>query len=263
MPYSSFQYFFNYLHYIFTSYGKHHVHSPFVFEFITQVLEDCKPKSDYNTIEKIRKDFLKNERQIEILDLGAGSRKMKSPTRKIKDITRYNLKPQKYAQLIYRIIQHYQSQNILELGTSLGITTSYMALANSNSKITTIEGSETIFEIAKSSFQKLPINNINTILGSFDKVLPEILPKLGSLDLVFIDGNHTEKATQQYFSWVMPYMSQFGIIIFDDIHWSPSMEKAWQKIQSHPETRVSIDLFFMGIVFLNTNLSQEKFKIRF
>ena len=41
------------------------------------------------------------------------------------------------------------------------------------------------------------------------------------------------------------------------------MENAWNHIKQHGKSTVTIDLFFVGIVFIKKELSKENFKIRF
>ena len=122
--YSPFQLAKKYLKYYFTSSnGKGHgVHSPFVFDFIKFVLNDKKQYPCYYPVEKLRQNLLMNNDVIEVEDFGAGSAIIKSKQRVVKDIAASSLKSKKYSQLLFRIVQHYKSINILELGTSFGTT---------------------------------------------------------------------------------------------------------------------------------------------
>jgi len=174
------------------------------------------------------------------------------------------LKPKKYAQLLYRIAKYYQPKTILELGTSFGITSSYLAAGNSNVKLFTIEGSSAIAGIAHKTFQKLGLNNIELTEGDFNNVLPSLLAKLNSIDFAFIDGNHRKEPTLDYFRQLLSHSNATTILIFDDIHWSKEMEEAWTEIQRSPRVTLTIDLFFIGIVFVNPDFKiKQDFVIRF
>ena len=164
---------------------------------------------------------------------------------------------------LYRIIQFYKPKNILELGTSLGISTCYLAKANPEGKIFTFEGCPETAKIAQQSFEKLNIKNTEIILGNFNSTLKQKAAELQSIDFVFIDGNHQEKPTIDYFKECLNYANNDTLFIFDDIHWSRGMENAWEHIKKHPKTTVTIDLFFVGIVFVKSELSKEHFTIRF
>lgn len=257
--YSSFQLAKKYLHYRLTgSNGQGHgVHSPFVFDFIKNVLRDKKQYDCYEKIEAIRKELLSNNKTIEVEDFGAGSNVIKSNQRVIKDIAASSLKPKKYAQLLFRMIQYYQPKTIVELGTSLGVTTSYLASANADSKVYTCEGAKEIASIAKQNFHTLDIKNINVIEGDFTKTLPTLFADLQQVDFAFVDGNHRKKPTIDYFDQLLNLSTFSTILIFDDIHWSKEMEEAWAEIQQHPRVTLTIDLFFIGIVCINTD-----FKVR-
>ncbi len=254
---------FRYILYLLNSKNKHHIHSPFVFELVTQVINVKSENQDCNQIEQLRKQLCETETTIKITDFGAGYNINLSNERKIKDIAKNSAKSAKFGKLLYRIVKYYQPQQILELGTSLGISTSYLAKANQKTKIYTFEGCPQTAAIAKQNFNQLDLNNINLILGNFDDVLKIELVEISSLDLVFIDGNHQKEPTLNYFKECLKYANNDTIFIFDDIHWSDDMQKAWKKIQRNASVSTTIDLFFVGIVFIKKELSKEHFVIRF
>ena len=257
---------FKYLRYYLTAAnGKGHgVHSPFVFEFITRVLNDKRRFYAFDGIEKIRTQLLSNHSTIEIQDFGAGSRVAKTNTRKISDIAKGSLKPAKYSQLLFRMIDYYGPAQIMELGTSLGITTAYLASANTNAKVTTFEGSATIAQIARQNHGSLGLANISLLEGNFDDQLPKWLAHNKKVDFAFIDGNHAYKPTIAYFEALLDVVEDHSILVFDDIHWSREMEAAWAQISAHPRVTLSIDLFFIGIVFFRKEFAQkQQVSIRF
>jgi predicted O-methyltransferase YrrM len=249
-----------YLRYLFTAAnGKGHgVHSPFVFEFITRVLNDNRRFYAFDGIEKIRTQLLSDHTLIEIQDFGAGSRVAKNNTRKISAVAKGSLKPAKYSQLLFRMIDYYGPTQIIELGTSLGITTAYLASANTNAKVTTFEGSATIAQIARQNHQLLGLTNIDLIEGNFDQQLPQWLAQNKSVDFAFIDGNHAFKPTMAYFESLLEVVHDHTILVFDDIHWSEEMEAAWAQISAHPRVTLSIDLFFIGLVFFRKEFAQKQ-----
>lgn len=264
--YNNFQLAKKYLHYYRTAFnGKGHgMHSPFVFDFILNVLNN---KSEYlppSSIEQIRKKLLSDSSTIEIEDLGAGSRTKASNKRSIAQSAKTSLKPEKYAQLLYRLVKHYEPQTIIELGTSLGVTTSYLALANPRAKVFTVEGSQSVSTIAEANFRELNIKNIQLYKGNFDKILPEILQDISSVGLAYVDGNHRHMPTINYFHQLLARSTNDTILIFDDIHWSEEMEKAWEEIKEHPSVQYTIDIFFLGFVFFKKEFRvKQHFSIRF
>ena len=235
----------------------HGIHSPFVFNFIRHVLNDHNLYPAYREIELVRHNMLHTHRVIEVEDLGAGSALSKLKSRKISDIAREAVKPRKYGQLIYRLCHYFQPRQVVELGTSLGLTTAYLAKGFPESRVITIEGAPEIAAVARQNFRDLKLKNTRILEGNFDDILPKLMEELESVDLVFIDGNHREQATLNYLLMLLEKTNPSSILIFDDIHWSAEMEEAWETIKGHPAVKITIDLFFMGFVFF-----REEFKMK-
>ena len=264
--YPKLQFAFNYLrYYLQAANGKGHgIHSPFVFEFITKILNDKSEYADYKKIEELRRTLLHDKKVVTVEDLGAGSSSFKSNRRSIASIARVAVKGAKYAQLLYRIIRYYQPQHILELGTSLGVTTAYLSSANSDANVFTLEGAAEIAQVAKRNFQQLELKNVKLVEGNFDYTLPAILHQLPRVDFAFIDGNHRHDPTLNYFIQIVSKVDNNSTFVFDDIHWSKEMEVAWNKIKEHPRVACTIDLFFIGVVFFRQQFKEKQhFTIRF
>ncbi len=252
-----------YLKYYFSSKSKYAIHSPFVFSLLTGVIQNRKKYSEYKIIENIRKKLFHNNNFINVTDLGAGSNSKAKDKRKIKDIAKKYSQASKYGKLLFRLAKHFQPETIIELGTSLGISTMYQSVAVPQSKIITIEGCEKTAQIAQENFNQLKLKNIELITGNFDNVLPGILKNINKLDYVFFDGNHTKEATIEYFNQCLKKSHSKTLFVFDDIHWSEGMEEAWNFIKKHEKVIITIDLFFMGLVFFNENISKQDFVISY
>lgn len=252
-------------YYLTASNGKGHgIHSPFVFDFIKKVMNDDRHFYAYDYIEQVRQDVLKNDKVLTITDYGAGSTVTKSNQRKVRDIARSALKPKKFAQLMFRIVDFYGANTIVELGTSLGITASYLASGNLQATVYTFEGATEVAAIAKENFNALSLNNIYVIEGNFDHTLQPALNKINVIDFAFVDGNHRKEPTIRYFEQLLEKSTEYSIFIFDDIHWSKGMEEAWEYIQQHEAVKLTIDLFFIGIVFFRKEQKvPQHFIIRF
>lgn len=264
--YSSFQLTKKFIsYYLNAKSGKGHgIHSPFVFDFVKNVLNDKRNYQCYKVIEPLRKQLLNDNTIVEVEDFGAGSAVIPFKERKVSAIAASSLKTKKFAQLLFRVVNYYKPITIVELGTSFGITTSYLSCANPNSKVSTLEGSKAIGEIAISGFKKLNLENIHFIQGNFERLFPELLSKIASVDLLFVDGNHRRDPTLAYFHEGLKKANSSSIFIFDDIHWSGEMEDAWEKIKAHPSVTLTIDLFFVGLVFFSPDFKvKQDFTIRF
>lgn len=264
--YSGFKLAGKYLRYYFTaSNGKGHgTHSPFIFHFISHILNDNKECIAYSTVENMRRQLLADDTVLTIEDFGAGSSHSHQNNRTVSSIARNAAKPKKFGQLLFRMIQAYQPACILELGTSLGITTSYLSLAKPDATLVTMEGASQVAAIARKNLDALSITNYRLIEGNFDETLQTAINQLPSVDFVFIDGNHRQEPTERYFKELLTRVHNDSILIFDDIHWSREMEQAWETIKRHPAVRCSIDLFFIGIVFFRQEFKEKQyFTIRF
>lgn len=264
--YSAFQLAKKYLdYYISASNGKGHgIHSPFVFQFVTHVLNDNRQYYAYSSIELLREKLLNDNTIIPVEDMGAGSAVHTSSRKSISTITRNTSKSKKLGQLLHRIANYFQPETILELGTSMGISTAYLSTGNPAANVISCEGSETVANFAAKNFLGLSLDNIKIVRGNFDNALPGILSNLDHIDLVFLDGNHRLEPTLKYFNLILPKLNETSAVIFDDIHWSHEMETAWESIKSDPAVMVTIDLFFLGIVFFRPEFKQKQhFTIRF
>ncbi|MCB0822681.1 MAG: class I SAM-dependent methyltransferase [Bacteroidales bacterium] len=252
-----------YLKYLLHSKTKFGVHSPFLFDLITEVFQNKTYNKAYTRIESLKSALLQNHEIIEVTDYGAGSRVNPGNKRKISDIIKNSSKSAKYGRLLHRLVQYLQPEHVIEIGTSMGLSAAYMANAVPNATVFTIEGCPNIAAKAKSNFDTLGIKNIQLIRGTFEQKLPELLTRIDTLKFAFIDGNHQYVPTLSYFEQCAAKAVNDTCLVFDDIHWSTEMEMAWNKIRHNTKVTLTVDLFFMGIVFFRQELTKQDFVIRF
>ena len=252
---------YQYILYLLRSFHLHGIHSPFVYHLNEKIFKEKAKFYAFDEVESIRAKLLLTSKIIHVNDLGAGSQVNNSNKRSIQEIAKSALKKPKKAQLLFRIVEHFRPQKILELGTSLGISTAYMAKANPNAIIHTIEGSEEIAKIAAVNFKKLNVENITQVVGHFNAVLSNSLEKLQKVNMCYVDGNHKKQPTLDYFHQILPYTNEQSILIFDDIYWSREMTEAWKLIQQHQSVSITIDLFEFGIVCFKGDQAKEHFTV--
>jgi predicted O-methyltransferase YrrM len=234
---------------------EHSLHSPFFYDFYITLISKPSIAVDDQGIEIVRNAFLKQLNTIEIQDLGAGSQRLSRKERSVASIAKYSSSSRKFSRFLYRLIEKYKFNNILELGTSLGINTAYLEKTAAN-EIISFEGDPNVYQMAKEHL--LPSKKLTLVLGNIDQQLPEQLSQLKSpLDLVYIDANHTYEATLNYFHQLIAHHHQSSIFILDDIHWSKGMNQAWEEIKRHPKAYASIDLFDAGLLFFNPALNSQ------
>ena len=291
-------------YYLTASNGKGHgVHSPFVYDLIRNVLNDERRYPGWERIEVLRRRLVKDGTMLDVEDMGAGSTVAAGRRRSVGEIARHAAKPARLGRLLYRIVRYYQCERIVELGTSLGLSTAYLAsgaregavTGNSGGKdaravrgdggekdadgmegaapgkeqtngvrVWTIEGASSVAAVAANNFLELGLKNVELITGGFDEQLNGVLDRMGHVDLAFIDGNHRLEPTLRYFHLLMNRLAPASILIFDDIHWSGEMEEAWAAIQQDPRVYMTIDLFFIGLVVFRSEFKvKQHFVIRF
>jgi len=249
-----------YIKFLFQSVHLHGIHSPFVFQLEKNCLKDRTTYEEYAAMRQYRHVLLQKKEPIQITDLGAGSKGGNTNSRTIRDIARISSSTSKHSQLLFRLVRYLGAENILELGTNLGIGTQALALGNAEAHITSVEGCPNLFDFADSALKTQNLHNIRLIQSSFAKAIPQLLNT--NWDLIFLDGHHQKEATLTYFNQLVDCVHNNSLVIIDDINWSQGMHAAWMEIQAHPEVSVSIDTFNWGLVFFRREQAKEHFKIR-
>ena len=237
---------------------EHSIHSPFFFDFYINVLKNRSHDERFQEIEKTRERLLTNSLELEVYDLGAGSTHFTKSKRVLSKIAATSLSPATLCSLYHRILKFQKAERVVELGTSLGITTLYLA-ADPTIRVTTFEGSPSIADIALTNFESFNTTNIKLIEGNIDSTLYDFLQNPAKINFALIDANHRYEPTLRYFTALSKRMSKKGIIIIDDIHHTNEMSKAWNELKSHDLVYGSIDLFRCGILFFDIDLTKQHF----
>ncbi|WP_299700945.1 class I SAM-dependent methyltransferase [uncultured Pontibacter sp.] len=251
----------HYLLYRLKAFKLHGVHSPFVFDLYQNVILHDGDYYAYPQIEDMRASLLFDDRTIEVTDFGAGPKAGLKKKRKISYIARTSAKPPKYAQLLFRLVSHFRPNTVFDLGTSLGLTTSYLAKGNEQATVYTFEGCPAIAAEAHDTFEKLNLQNVKQVIGNLDETLAAQLKKVDQLDFVFFDGNHRYEPTMRYFEACLSKHHELSVFVLDDLYWSAEMNKAWQEIKKHPQVMQTIDLFYVGLVFFRKTQPKENFTL--
>jgi predicted O-methyltransferase YrrM len=241
----------------------HGIHSPFVFMIVSGIIRNKINPDVVLKIEKRRKELISDKRTIFVKDLGAGSMKMNTNLRKVSDIARNSAVTKKYGDLLAGMAAEFGKPYIIEFGTSVGISTMYLAAGSPETQIYTMEGCPATADVARENFECEKFNNIKQLIGSFDELLPEIKGLNGDPGLVFIDGNHRKDPVIDYFYQVAEKSGKSTVIIIDDIHNTKEMEDAWNIIRHHEKVTTTIDINRMGIVFFRDGLTHYNYYINY
>jgi len=257
--------FLAYLEHFLTSSSGYAVHSPFVYYFYKNILRNEEPCQQYRFLHKVRRELTTRAQYIKRKDMGSKAKEFICDQRfvRVKDIAKRSSVSVKKGELLFRMAREYQPAHILELGTSLGISAMYFSQAVPESKIVTIEACLDSVHVARQNFDHYGMKNITLIPGVFEEKLVQALDQNHPVDMVFFDGNHKMEPTLRYFETCLQHIHPGSVFIFDDIHWSSDMGKAWKAIREYPQVKVTIDLYYMGVVFFKEELSKENFSFRF
>lgn len=253
-----FRQFMRLMRWFFRAKTRYNVHSPFVFRFTEKVVEDNRKFYAFRDIEILRKLLLKNRKVLKIKDYGAGSLVSGEKERSIRSLVKYSATMPLYCRFLFYIVKEYKPKTMLEMGTSVGISTLYQSRAAMDAKFITIEGDAGIAEVARENLTRMKATNVKQLVGTFEEQLEPALKELKTLDYAFIDGNHREKPTIEYFEKCLEYANDKSVFVFDDIHWTQGMEDAWNTIIAHPRVTLSIDMYFFGLVFFQKDIQKKE-----
>lgn len=252
----------SYLRYFFKATNAHGVHSPFVYDLYTTLIRTSKQYYVFDELTKYRNTLSKNTTSVKLIELGAGSKKGTQHV-VIKNIYRSSCHSEKDTQLLFKLVERFKPQYMIELGTCLGLSSLYLAKGYPHSKLYTFEGNHDYAIVAKDAFTRYKASNIEVIEGNIHETLAPIISQLPQLDLAYIDAHHDFDPTLHFFQMCLSKSHEDTVIILDDIHWSPAMEKAWEHIKQMEQVKQTIDLYQFGLVFLKSSQAKEHFVLRY
>ena len=241
----------------------HGIHSPFIFDLVSRVFTNKVDRGIIAAAEHVRRKMLSDRSKIVVKDLGSGSGLLKSNLRKVSDIARRSPVPGKYGVFLSKMAAEFGRPDIIELGTSLGISTIYMAASCPDATVYTIEGCPATAGIARQNFIETGLNNIQVYEGSFDEVLPRLISTGIKPGLIFIDGNHRKEPVLKYFNMLAEFADGNTVIIIDDISYSEEMAEAWKEMKLYKKVTASIDIYRMGLLFLKEGITHNHYIIRY
>ena len=241
------------------------IHSPYLFELVRFVFRDENTYYCFADIERRREMLLACEDMLDVVDFGsAGSPEGTQVQRRVCDIAKTHLERPRVGQLLFRLVnflgQHEKRPlEILELGTSLGVTTAYLASADSRNRVMTLEGSEAVLKVAQGVWRTLKIENIEWQQGNIDDTLFKCARE--KLDVAYVDANHTYEATMRYVEYLLERMNEKGVVVVDDIHHSEQMEQAWVALKDDARVTTSMDLYHIGLLFVDPHYLRRDYRI--
>lgn len=233
-------------------------HSPYLFQLFIYCFNESNHFPLFGPIEQERQRLIQSEDRIVRQDFGAGSSTMKNTVdQRVGDIATQALSLPWQCRFMSRLAAFTGTKAILELGTSLGISTAYLSAGAPEASIKTIEGDPAVAAQAQMVFEHLALTNIRQEVNTFEKYLIQAQQQSEFYDLVFLDGNHRSEALLSYFDKLLPCFRDSTIVIVDDIYWSDDMTHGWEKLRHRPEVTQSVDLYHFGLLFLNPDFMDK------
>ena len=249
----------SYIKYILTAKGPDRVHSPFVFNLYYYILKERDNFYPFRKIEQFYTSLTRSKTLIKSSDKGAGT-KYHGINRVLGKLVKTSSIPAKWGEILFKLVNNLQPQEILELGTAFGKSSAYLSRAKKRSNVTSIEADPRIHTEASKNLKKLGCKNVTLLNTEIQTYIDGLTDE--RFDLIFLDADHTFDSTVSYFNQLLPYCKKQSILIFDDIYWSKEMTEAWRTICNHERATVSIDLYRIGIIFLDRDQVKEYFRLR-
>lgn len=227
-----------YLHFISKATNQHGVHSPFVYDLAINCIYNHQRYEGYKSIksyqQKIAPLFHETSR--------------KTP--------QFSAKKSK---LLHRLACHFSPKIIIDHSYSTGQVAAALSSYKSVKTLYSSISSEKHTEDLKSLLRSTQQANIAFSPSAMDHFFSTTDT---SFDLAFLSStDQAENSYKQYLK-LLPSATEESILIIDNIYQSQATEKAWNAIKQHEQTRVTVDLFYVGVVFFRTAQVKQHFRLR-
>lgn len=174
-------------------------------------------------------------------------------------IARRGSVPRRDGVFLLKLVRAFAPRRGLELGTCVGVSAAYQAAGmqlNGFGELITLEGNRDLADQAHEFWRGVRLDNVTAVVGRFQHSLPGVLAS-NRVDYAFVDGSHHEAATIEYFERIAARANPGAVLVFDDITWSPSMLRAWERIRQDPLTAAHAAIGRFGVVVLSPTIAVD------
>jgi len=239
----------------------HGIHSPFVFDLVCRVFGNKPDPEVVSLSETIRKRLRGDKRIIDVHRLGAGASGNGKRSATVSEIAAKSSVTSKYGRFLANMSSEFGKHLVVELGTAAGISTIYLAAANRDARVITMEGNRALAQIAAENFKNAGVDNVLVLEGPFSENIVKVKQAGMVPGLIFIDGDHRKGPLLEYFDQLLKISDSQTVLIFDDINYSEEMNEAWEIIRNNENVALSVDIYRMGILFLRKGMTRNNYVI--
>lgn len=218
------------------------VHSPFAFSFITKVIDERYGYYAYNDIELIRRQLV--HRNCPMLKT---------------DIKR------SHGELLFRIVNYFKPERLIQIGTSAGIGSLYMTAPSSRLNYLLLDSDDNNAEQTIWSLRKFnpKASSVSVIAGDYLKTLPAALSKMSAVDFLFFNSAKDKEKNMIYLDEAIKYVQSDTVFFIEGIRSNREMRQLWKNICLREDVSVTFDLYNVGVVFFNKKLHKQNYIVFF
>ena len=218
------------------------VHSPFTYNLITKVIEEKTPYYVFEDIENFRKNLLYKENPPEV------------PTAQ-------ETQTKNYGALLFRLINFFKCSTVLQIGSSTGVMSLYLALPLRNScDCYALEKRTGLLDSARMFAENHSLKNLHWLEGDYEENLFRLKREVTFFDFIFINTTGDSERTREALRLAGTFVCPDTVMVIDNIQRDKSMKKLWQELKNRGDVGLTIDLLSLGLVFFNTRLHKQHYK---
>ncbi|MDD2435944.1 MAG: SAM-dependent methyltransferase [Massilibacteroides sp.] len=218
----------------------HGVHSPFVFNFITKVIDERAAYYCLKDIELTRKKFFYENEPFH----------------------KWEIRP-KYGALLMRISNYLKPQNLLLIGSDLSFSALYSSSYASTTRCVVLEEKTEIAAFSRSVIEKHRAKNILLKEGVYQKTVSEVLEHTDKLDFVYFGYPNDSALDIPVFECILPHLHEHSVLILRGIRKTKDRKEFWNRLCARPEVSVTIDVYELGIAFFNHKIHKKNYIVSF
>ncbi|MDR0542638.1 MAG: hypothetical protein LBH19_10595 [Dysgonamonadaceae bacterium] len=220
------------------------VHSPFVYNLITKVIEEKSAYYALEEIENFRRQLLKDN------DLSL--------------ITARETQSAAYGALLFRMVNFFKCRNVIEIGSSTGVMGLYLAMASrTRCQCRLLDERQGLAQCIRQFARTHHLSKLQYMEGDYRENIPSLYAELSGADLLFINQLPETMTGSGLMDLCRPLIGRQSILILDGINRSKEMHKIWESLKRDPQSRVMVDLYALGIAFFNDKLPKRYYKAYF